>query len=88
MVETFFHGAAAMNSVIIALIFLRFWRDTHDRLFLMFSLAFLALGLSRFRSFIAIDSPWHILPHIVRFLAFLTILIAVIDKNFQNRAQR
>jgi len=78
---------AALNGV-IALVFLRFWRDTHDRLFLLFSLAFLALGLSRFRSFIPPDSPWHLFPHIVRFLAFLTILIAVIDKNFQNRAQR
>jgi hypothetical protein len=86
--EYFMAGMIAALNGVIALIFLRFWRDTHDRLFLMFSLAFLALGLSRFRSFIAIDSPWHILPHIVRFLAFLTILIAVIDKNFQNRAQR
>lgn len=86
--EYFMAGMIAALNGVIALVFLRFWRDTHDRLFLMFSLAFLALGLSRFRSFIDIDSPWHIFPHVVRFFAFLTILIAVIDKNFQNRAQR
>jgi len=86
--EFFMAGMIAALNGVIALVFLRFWRDTHDRLFLMFSLAFVALGLSRFRSFLAVDSPWHILPHVVRFFAFLTILIAVIDKNFQNRAQR
>lgn len=40
-------GAIAMASAIAALYFLRFWRDTGDRLFAIFALAFLLLGITR-----------------------------------------
>jgi len=32
-------GAMAMASLVVALCFLRFWRDTHDRFFLLFAIA-------------------------------------------------
>ena len=35
-------GAVAMASLVIALFFLRFWRDSRDRFFLYFALSFLA----------------------------------------------
>jgi hypothetical protein len=83
--ELFLTGMIAAFNLVASLVFLRFWRDTHDRLFLLFSLAFLAFGLSRFRAFIPAESSWVVFPHIVRFLAILTILAAVIDKNLQQR---
>jgi hypothetical protein len=45
--EQFIMGAIAMASAIAALFFLRFWRDTGDRLFVIFALAFLLLGITR-----------------------------------------
>lgn len=45
--EQFIMGAIAMASTVAALFFLRFWRDTGDRLFAMFALAFLLLGITR-----------------------------------------
>jgi uncharacterized membrane protein HdeD (DUF308 family) len=45
--EHFIMGAIAMASAVVALFFLRFWRDTGDRLFAMFALAFLLLGITR-----------------------------------------
>jgi hypothetical protein len=45
--EQFIMGAITMASVVIALFFLRFWRDTGDRLFALFALAFLLLGITR-----------------------------------------
>ena len=40
-------GAVAMASSIAALFFLRFWRQTRDILFLLFSLAFAVDSVSR-----------------------------------------
>ena len=40
-------GAIAMASLVAALFFLRFWRDTHDRFFLLFAIAFLVEALNR-----------------------------------------
>lgn len=37
---------------VIATIFLRYWRETRDRLFLLFAVAFFAFGLSRLRAFV------------------------------------
>jgi hypothetical protein len=45
--ELFMMGAIAMASAIVALFFLRFWRDTGDRLFAIFALSFLLLGITR-----------------------------------------
>ena len=39
-------GALAMASAVAGLFFLRFWRETRDRLFAMFALAFWVLGVN------------------------------------------
>ena len=80
--EEFITGAIAMASGVVALFFLRFWRDTGDRLFAMFSLSFLLLGLTR----VALVLSRHYLEahtflYWVRLAAFLIILVAIIDKN-------
>jgi Family of unknown function (DUF5985) len=41
-------GAIAMASLVAGLFFLRFWKDTKDRLFLFFSISFFVEGLNRF----------------------------------------
>ena len=75
-------GAVAMASSIAALFFLRFWRQTRDTLFLLFSLAFavdaltrLALGLGN------ISDEQEPLVYIARLVTFALIIIAIINKN-------
>lgn len=80
--ELFIMGAIAMASFTAALFFLRFWRETGDRLFAIFSVSFLLLGITRLglalsREQIEGDTSWYWL----RFVAFLLILAAIVDKN-------
>ncbi|MGH3995692.1 MAG: DUF5985 family protein, partial [Pseudonocardiaceae bacterium] len=40
-------GAILMGYAVAGLFFLRFWQQTRDRLFLIFGIAFIILGLQR-----------------------------------------
>ena len=82
----FIDGAIMMAFAVCGLLFLRFWRRSHDRLFVMFSIAFWILAVNRL--FLALlahdDAPaqeHQTLLYVVRLVAFTIILIAVIDKN-------
>jgi uncharacterized membrane protein HdeD (DUF308 family) len=55
--EHFIMGAIAMASAVVALFFVRFWRDTGDRLFAMFALAFLLLGITRIGLAMSQEAP-------------------------------
>jgi hypothetical protein len=80
--EGFMMGAIAMASAVAALFFLRFWRDTGDRLFAIFSAAFLLLGITRVGlavSNVPLEGQTH--WYWVRLAAFLLILLAIVDKN-------
>ena len=80
--EQLIMGAIAMASCVVALYFLRFWRDTGDRLFAMFSLAFLLLGITRFGLALSRDfTEGHTMWYWARLAAFLMILVAIVDKN-------
>ena len=82
MVETFFHGASAMNSAIIALFFLRFWRGSLDRLFLFFGLAFGLLAVDRaVLALIPFATEWRVYVYLVRLTAFSVIIGGIVDKN-------
>jgi hypothetical protein len=85
--EELLMGAIAMASIVAALFFLRFWRDTGDRLFLIFALSFFLLASPR----VGLVLSWpefrqgleegHTHWYWVRLAAFLLILVAIIDKN-------
>ncbi len=80
--EEFMMGAISMGSAIAALYFLRFWRETGDRLFFMFAISFLLLGITRLGLALsqdAIEGETH--WYWVRLAAFVLILIAIVDKN-------
>lgn len=69
---------------VAALFFLRFWKDTRDRLFALFSASFLILALQRAALTLVVqqgETPVTTLLYGVRLLAFLLILAAIIDKN-------
>ena len=64
------------------LFFLRFWKDTGDRFFLFFAVSFLIEGVNHAALGFS-DDPNEGRPlfYFVRFVSFLLILIAIIQKN-------
>ena len=75
-------GGIMMGYGVAGLFFLRFWRTTGDRLFLVFSAAFWLLAVQRLA--LALVEPleeWRTGLYVIRLLAFLLILGAIIDKN-------
>lgn len=82
MIEGFLLGIIVTASLTAAGFFWRFYRQTRDRLFLAFSLAFCIEGINRI-AFLRIDEPSEGSPaiYMVRLVAFLLILGAIIAKN-------
>ena len=82
-------GAIAMGSGVIALFFLRFWRNTRDRFFLYFALSFGIEGAHRVYSALTYqdneDSPLH---YLIRLLAYGLILWAILEKNLPERKKK
>lgn len=83
--EAFLLGVVATTSVIAGVFFLRFWRRTHDSLFLGFAIAFLIEGGNRVATLDLAHpnegSPW---TYGVRLFAFLIILGVIVNKNFRK----
>ena len=66
----------------IALFFLRFWRTSKDRLFLLFSVAFGMLALQRMAIALTREMMEHQAPlYLLRAAAFVVIIWAIVDKN-------
>jgi len=82
MLNQFLAGAASISLLVIALFFLRFWKRTHDRLFLFFAGAFTVLMIERIiRATMAVENEWAPYVYSVRLCAFVLIIVAVVDKN-------
>ena len=80
--KIFTDGAVAMGCAVAGLYFLKFWIKTHDRLFALFGVAFWILALNRVAlSALSHGSDAHIVCYIIRLVAFLIILFAIVDKN-------
>lgn len=75
----FVRGAVTAVSLAVGLFFLRYWRTTRDRLFLMFCAAFWLLAFNWLLA--AFGGPFAGRAYIFRFLAFVVIAVAVLDKN-------
>lgn len=81
MVHEFLLGLIVMGCLVAGLFFLRFWRKTRDRLFVIFALAFWLLALNW--ALLAFTSQDEARPglYAIRLLAFVLILLGIIDKN-------
>ena len=82
--KEFLWGLLAMASAVSSLLFLRYGKVTRDRIFLYFSAAFLAmtfnwLGLA----VIEPDNEHRHVAYMLRLLAFVLILVGIIDKNIR-----
>jgi hypothetical protein len=83
MIESFLLGVIATSSFTAGMFFLKFWKQTHDSLFLAFGAAFLIEALNRC-AILFVDKPSEGSPatYIVRLFAFLLILGAILRKNY------
>jgi len=82
MVEGFLLGVIVTASLTAAGFFWRFYRQTRDNLFLAFAAAFAIEGINRM-AFLVLDNPSEGSPiiYMVRLVAFLFILGAIVAKN-------
>jgi hypothetical protein len=81
----FLSGMLAAGYAVVATFFFRFWKQTRDRFFVYFTLAFALLAIQRtmvIDEFALIeDKTW---AYGLRLVAFLLILYAIIEKNRQK----
>ena len=78
----FLRGAIAMSCLVAGLFFLRFWRDSRERLMLVLASSFFILGTSWVMlatSRLDEEANAHIFA--LRALAFGLIAVGILDKN-------
>lgn len=74
-------GAVAMASLVAGLFFLRFWKSTRDRFFLLFAIAFWVEAVNRVILGL-VELPENVpVIYLIRLSAFGLILFAIVDKN-------
>lgn len=83
----FLFGACTLASLMAGLFFLRFWRDTRDRFFLYFAVAFWLGGVAwAMLGLTTISTEAEPYIYLIRLLSFLIILAAIVDKNRKKPA--
>jgi hypothetical protein len=82
----FLSGAVTMGFAVGALFFLRFWRKSRERLFLVFAIAFslLALNQALIAGLDVVNEAYSWI-YAIRVLAFILIIGAIIDKNLGTK---
>lgn len=85
-VVLFLSGVTMLASWIAGIYFFRFWIKSHDRLFFMFGTAFWLMALERLALAFALNPlrEEYYYFYIIRLIAFLIIIGAIIDKNRSN----
>jgi hypothetical protein len=85
-VNRFLLGGLVMACFAAGLFFLRFWRKTHDRLFMIFAMAFWLMGVNWLAlSFTDPQAEFRPALYLIRLLAFVLILYAILEKNRASR---
>ena len=78
-------GGLAAGFLVLAAFFLRFWGRTRERLFLAFCAAFALMALNQALP-VVLNIPQEERGgiYLIRLLAFLLIIVAVIGKNLKR----
>lgn len=81
----FLLGAIASLSLVASIFFFRFWRQTRDRLFLAFALAFLLEAAGRTAlAYMAARGEMEPLIYVLRLVGYLLILGGIAGKNVRS----
>lgn len=82
----FLHGCITMLFILAGLFFFRFWRETLDRLFLLFALSFWLQAVTRMAlSYVGAPTDDRAYLYLLRLAAFLLIVAAIVMKNFSRK---
>jgi peptidoglycan/LPS O-acetylase OafA/YrhL len=88
MIE-FLSGAVTLGYLVAAGFFARFWRKTGERLFVAFAIAFVVLALNQaLAQWLGAADERVAYTYLLRVLAFLLILAAIIDKNLSQKGKK
>ncbi len=81
----FIAGAVAMGFFVAAGFFFRFWRESRDRLFAFFAVAFFLMTINHpIVAFFEHGNEFTLLPYVIRLLSYGIILVGIIDKNLRK----
>ena len=82
----FLGGVLTMGYLVLGVFFLKFWRRTRDPLFMMFACAFWLMAVNGFAVSASngyeLDVVWS---YLLRLLAFVLIIVAIIRKNTETK---
>ena len=85
----FLWGGLAIACLIAALLFLRFWTLTRERLFVFFALGFAVFASNWTWMALSISAPEvearHYMYYLPRLLAFSLIILGILDKNRRRK---
>ena len=86
MIVSFLSGATMLGCLAIGLFFVRFWKATNDRFFIYFAVCFGLLALERIAILmLPLPNEARPLTYLIRLFAFIVIIVAFIDKNWNTR---
>jgi len=81
-------GALMICCLVAGLFFLKFWRKTNDKLFMLFSFSFFLLSFERLvLGYLGSRNEPSPLIYLIRLLAFILIIYAIVDKNRSSNAE-
>ena len=84
----YLQGALTICFLVAGAFFWRFWRQTRDRLFLLFALSFWLQALTRIALTALQDYDERIYLYLLRLLAYALIVMAIVMKNVGSRQPR
>lgn len=80
--NNFLAGSLTTAFLVAAVFFLKFWRQTRDRLFAHFSLAFLFFALNQVATTVLeVNAERGSFVYLLRIVGYVLILFAIADKN-------
>lgn len=82
----FLSGAIMLGCGVASMFFFKFWKKTHDRLFLFFGVAFVILSIERIVLLLMSEQSGesNAAIYLMRLLAFALIITSIVDKNRQE----
>lgn len=82
--KEFLWGMLTLSSAVASLLFLRYARITRDRLFSYFAAAFLVMAFNWLGlALIEPNTEERYLAYFLRLIAFVLIIIGIVDKNIR-----
>lgn len=83
--NAFLSGAIMATSAMIAVFFLRVWKETTDPLFVRFAAAFALLSTERWFLLFSQSTEASSFIYLFRLVAFALIIWAIVEKNRKTR---